>query len=206
MDYNILPGHEGEIQQESNAGVYARFYIKPVENKFATAEAGRPIYKDVEYVEITMAGDRNNILNRKASDVDKKRFARQYENFKSGITQSADGTPIEQWPMVSRSKAEELKHFNIHTVEALAEVPDTGIQAMGMGARALVEQAKTFLAVANETADTSKLVAENENLKSEIGVLKLNGWPEWPYSVPYGLGVCLVGFISGWVFDALKNR
>lgn len=41
---------------------------------------------------------------------------------------------------------------------------------------------------------------------SEINVLSLRGWPAWPYSVPYGLGICLVGFISGWIFDVLKKQ
>ena len=40
---------------------------------------------------------------------------------------------------------------------------------------------------------------------SEINVLDI-GWPDWPYSVPYGLGICLVGFAAGWVFDSFKTH
>jgi len=40
---------------------------------------------------------------------------------------------------------------------------------------------------------------------SEIEVLSI-GWPDWPYSVPYGLGICFVGFAAGWVFDSFRNR
>jgi SSS family solute:Na+ symporter len=39
----------------------------------------------------------------------------------------------------------------------------------------------------------------------EVNVLPFN-WPEWPYSVPYGLGVCLVGFCMGWTVDSLSSR
>ncbi len=41
---------------------------------------------------------------------------------------------------------------------------------------------------------------------SEIKVLPLSGWPDWPYSVPYGLGICLVDFTAGWIFDSFSNR
>jgi SSS family solute:Na+ symporter len=41
---------------------------------------------------------------------------------------------------------------------------------------------------------------------SEINVLSPGGWPEWPYSVPYGLGICLVGFTAGWIFDSFRMR
>lgn len=40
---------------------------------------------------------------------------------------------------------------------------------------------------------------------SEINVLSLYWWPEWPYSVPYGLGICLAGFTAGWIFDSFRN-
>jgi SSS family solute:Na+ symporter len=29
-------------------------------------------------------------------------------------------------------------------------------------------------------------------------------WPDWPYSVPYGLGICLIGFAVGWVIDSFS--
>jgi SSS family solute:Na+ symporter len=29
-------------------------------------------------------------------------------------------------------------------------------------------------------------------------------WPAWPYSVPLGLGICLVGFAAGWFIDSFS--
>ena len=40
---------------------------------------------------------------------------------------------------------------------------------------------------------------------SEINVLSI-GWPAWPYSIPYGLGICFMGFAAGWIFDSFRNR
>ena len=39
---------------------------------------------------------------------------------------------------------------------------------------------------------------------SEINVLDI-GWPDWPYSVPYGLGICCAGFAAGWAFDSFRR-
>lgn len=40
---------------------------------------------------------------------------------------------------------------------------------------------------------------------SGINVVSI-GWPDWPYSVPYGLGICFVGFVTGWIFDSFRNQ
>ena len=39
----------------------------------------------------------------------------------------------------------------------------------------------------------------------QIDVLPLQ-WPDWPHSVPYGLGLCLAGFAAGWVIDSFFRR
>ena len=41
---------------------------------------------------------------------------------------------------------------------------------------------------------------------SELKVLSLSWWPDWPYSVPYGIGICAVGFAAGWIFDSFRER
>ncbi|MBN1223652.1 MAG: sodium:solute symporter family protein [Candidatus Aminicenantes bacterium] len=40
---------------------------------------------------------------------------------------------------------------------------------------------------------------------SETGFLHLE-WPEWPYSVPYGLVLSLCGFLAGFLFDAWRRK
>ncbi len=39
---------------------------------------------------------------------------------------------------------------------------------------------------------------------SEIGILA-NGWPKWPYSVPYGVTLSLVGFLAGLLIDGCRR-
>jgi SSS family solute:Na+ symporter len=39
---------------------------------------------------------------------------------------------------------------------------------------------------------------------SEIGIVSI-GWPEWPYSVPYGLALSTIGFLFGMLIDRFKR-
>lgn len=39
----------------------------------------------------------------------------------------------------------------------------------------------------------------------QVDVLPFN-WPQWPFSIPYGLGLCLIGFCAGWIFDSLIRK
>ncbi|MFW6131549.1 MAG: sodium:solute symporter family protein [Candidatus Aminicenantaceae bacterium] len=39
----------------------------------------------------------------------------------------------------------------------------------------------------------------------QTGVFPLK-WPSWPYSVPYGLGLSLLGFVIGFGIDTVKNK
>jgi SSS family solute:Na+ symporter len=38
----------------------------------------------------------------------------------------------------------------------------------------------------------------------QVGILRLN-WPEWPYSVPYGLALSAVGFVLGLLISSLRG-
>lgn len=156
MDHNIIP----------------RFYIDAREDGAATKKAGRPIFKDVEYVEVRIAGDKNNIPVFKVNDTHRGRWPEAYEAFKRGEEMSPTGTPLEQWPPLSRSKCMELKGAGVMTVEALAGLPDSAIHRIGMDARKLMAMAKAYIEEANEGAKFNELAAQNAELKAELELIK----------------------------------
>jgi len=80
------------------------------------------------------------------------------------------GTPITEWPVVSKSQALNLKAMSIHTVEALAEVSDNALN--WLGARELREKARSYLAAAAGGAALSQAQAENAALRADIEALK----------------------------------
>jgi hypothetical protein len=143
-----------------------RFYMHPCQDKAATVAEGRPIFKEVPYVHIMQPGNKESIIHRKATDMDKHRFAEHFRKFEARESQeSTDGTPLIEWPGVTRSQAEELKFWNVVTVEQLVGMSDTNAQNFrGMGE--LRKRAKAFLEVSKENAGAEALAAaERKNVE-----------------------------------------
>ncbi|WP_038950376.1 hypothetical protein [Bradyrhizobium genomosp. III] len=155
-------------------GLHVEFYIESVKQEFKSEEAGRPIHEDREFVRIHIPGDRNYSAEREATGSDKQRFALEYARFKNGLKdqEQAIGTPLIQWPAMTRSMAKDFSAVNVHTVEQLANLSDTSIQAFGLGGREWVTKAKAFLEVSNNSAAAQKYAAENEELKQRIALLE----------------------------------
>src|SRR4051812_45528342 len=123
---NFGPAADPDMFSRPNAGdeqLFVVFYMGIVKNEQRTVDEGRPIFDDVECVRIIVPGDRNNINDRPASDVDKRRFAKQYAMFKQGVKEEdqVSGTRLTDWPFLTRAQCEELKYLGLRTVEHLSE-------------------------------------------------------------------------------------
>jgi hypothetical protein len=154
-------------------GLHVEFYIDSKLMGFLSEQAGRPIHQDAEFVKIMIPGDAKTMHEREATDQDRDRFPLEYARFKNGMKEEmqAVGTPLKAWPAMSRSLVKDFAHFNVHTVEQLAGMSDTAMQAFGMGAREYSTKAKAFLALAENSAAAEKYAVENEALKQQIADL-----------------------------------
>lgn len=164
---------------DGDKGIYTEFYMKQVHQTKASEDEGRPIFKEVPYIRLTFPGDKNKIVDRPVDMVgygerpsDVVRFARQWHAFQAQTEQTVDGWAIEEWPRITRSQALEFRGVNIHSVEALATVPDGLLDRIGIGAYKLREFARADLAQANDGKEITRLVSENESLKNDIQQLK----------------------------------
>jgi hypothetical protein len=153
-----------------NKGVYARFFMYPKEDQAASAEAGRPIFKEIEAIEIVAAGNSNNIVRRPASDLDKQRFHAQYALFKSGDAHQLVGTPLTEVPWITRSQVEELLYRKIRTLEDLAGMSDAACNVPGM--YDLKRKATAWLEKAEEAAPFTAMQAEMSALRAELAAMK----------------------------------
>lgn len=156
----------------NQSGIFPKFFMKPVQNHAKSAEEGRPIFEDVEFIEIMIAGDAKSQVESKVSQKHIDRWPREYEAFKNGLEATVTGTPITEWPAITASRAAELKALKIFTVEALAEIPDTAIQRIGMGGRDLVTKAKAYIEAAKDGAAVERYAKDNESLRNEVDMLK----------------------------------
>jgi hypothetical protein len=159
-------------QAEEDKRLLVMFSVRPWHDKLASAQEGRPIYKDRDYVTIMVPGDKDSVVERPATDIDKRRFAAQYAAFKAQKSQeTVVGTPLKVVTFLSASQAKELEYFNIFTVEQLAGMPD-GNAARVMGAQKLKQLATDFLRAAQEQAPLTAMREEMEKKDAEIATLQ----------------------------------
>ena len=158
-------------QRKMDEGLLVRFYIKARPDSAETARQGRPVFKDTEYIEIRTPGKRDPIA-RPASGADIERFPRHYEAFKNRVNgEMVEGTPLTEWPHISRSMVEELSFFHVKTVEQLVSMSDTNAQQF-MGINALRKKAKEWLEFAKEGKAAADLKEELQQRDDEIAQLK----------------------------------
>lgn len=158
-------------QDGENGKVYVQFGMYPRKDELKSQAEGRPIFEDVEYVKIMVPGDLSNIIHRPALPEDKRRFAAQYAAFKSGAAEQLQGTPLKEWPAISRGHVEELAHFKVQTVEQLAGLADALIMNIGP-IQALKQKAIDWLAQAKGSAPLAQMRAQLAEKDAETALLK----------------------------------
>lgn len=129
--------------------------------------AGRPVYDEVEYIEIVVPGDRSNVVHRPVTQQDRQKYARQYAAWKAGNQEATSGTPLSAWPGISRAQVEELAYFKIRTVEQLAGVSDANITNIAF-ASDLRRRAQAYLEQAKGNAPLEAALAEIAHLKATL--------------------------------------
>lgn len=155
----------GKTSNDTNLGVH--FELRPKQNQAATLLHGRPVFDDVEYVEIFSPGDPKNIVCKPVTDEHRRRFAPQYAAFKLGQQAARSGTPLAQWPSITRAQVEELAFLKLSTVEELAAFPDTdkpGFEAVFE----LRKRARDYLEAAKGNAPLEQLRAQVESLSRQL--------------------------------------
>lgn len=161
-----IPDHEDFLdskQSEADKHLLVRFFIKEREDKEGSLREGRPIFKETEYVEIRIPGKRDAQACRPATPRDRQRFPQHYKMFKDRVEAPAEGTPLSEWPQISRSMVEHLSFLHIKTVEQLSTTSDGDLSNIH-GAMSLKARAGQFL----KNADTTKLIAEKEQLEDRL--------------------------------------
>lgn len=168
-DYDIS---DFDGRYRADRGVNAQFFTLPMQDHAATAEQGRPIFKDTEFVKIIAAGNANNIVERKATDEDRQRFRRQYELYRQGKDDQLVGTPLTEVAWLTRSQVAELAHFHVRTLENLAGMDDS-MCSRHAGLYDLKQRANAALAAAGDMAPVTKLQEENAKLAEQVEALTL---------------------------------
>jgi hypothetical protein len=168
---------ESDIQG-ADSRLAVQFYKKSMKQEDASNEAGRPIFKEFDFVRIMIPGDNLTEIDTYAQESHKQRFPRQWAHYQNQIVGHEDivGTPLDQWPQVTRSQAEELRGLKFYTVEAIADCSDQQLQRIGMVAGMSPHnfrlKAKAYLNLANDSAEVAQRETELQALREENAKIK----------------------------------
>lgn len=139
-----------------------RFHVVAVKEEALSAIHGRPMFRDEERVQFLQPGSLNSHVAI-VTDEHRRRWPEQYAAFKAGTTMATVGTPLEQWPMLTRSMVAELKAQEIHTVEQCAALSDEVIsRSRSTGMRKICVAAKAYLDDAEMIKQNAEYARQNE--------------------------------------------
>lgn len=169
--------------RDPDASLVPLFRASTVKNEGRTALAGRPIYDDLEVVDIRKPGCRDYgtypahawspgfktdpVTGEYRQVTYAERFQKQYLQFKAHSQQTKAGTPLSQASFLTEARRLELRAFNIYTVEALAAIDGQELKNLGPGGRELKNHAELYLKSADTGAQSTQMQAELEALKAK---------------------------------------
>jgi hypothetical protein len=161
-----------EDRNKSDPKAFVRFFLLPKKNEALSAEAGRPIFEDKEYVEIIVPGNETNRPVLVVTSMERRRFASQYRQWKeSGKDDFTVGTHLTEVPWLTRSQCEELAFARIRTLEQLAAVSDNDCGRM-MGLYDLKKKAIAHMEAAEAAAPVEHLQAQLDAQTAENVALR----------------------------------
>lgn len=151
---------------------------------------GKVTYDKVLYARVITPGDKGDVVHEiereypedapnpiygsmKRNETAYNRFAEYLERWRLQRDKLVvDGTPIDAWAQVDVRMAAHLKSLGIFSVQALATLGDSGIAKVGMGGRALVEKAKTFVAQSENSAHALEVEERNRKLTEQLEAMQ----------------------------------
>jgi hypothetical protein len=168
----FAPGQQGN----PNEGISAVFHRHAVEDPVRSLEEGRPIYTEQDYIKIFIVGSKSTIIDRpvrfgSSPKHDNNRFAGEYAAFKQGQEQALEGTPLAEWPIISKSQLLELEWFHVKTVEQLANLADSSAQNF-QAILALREKARAYLLRAKEEAPINAVEGIRQEYEQKMAAMQ----------------------------------
>lgn len=170
--------------QEKGPRPHVRFETRPVEDRAASIDAGRKVYKDIDWVIVTPAGGKDVREDHAEAWLAKiegqsqlgmydyewaKDFRKMYEMYKDGKELPENGTPLRMCTtLFSPAEIQNCLAINVRTLEELASANEEALSRIGMGARAL----KTRAVEAMKTGEGKESAMKVEALEIQLAELK----------------------------------
>lgn len=176
--------------QEKGSRPHVRFETRSAEDRAASVEAGRKVYKDIDWVIVTPAGGKDVREDHAESWLAKiegqaqtgmydyewaRDFKKMYEMFKEGKELPENGTPLRMCTtLFTPAEIANCLAVNVRTLEDLASANEEALGRIGMGARALKTRAQESIKTGEGKESAMKVEAleiQNADLKQKVADL-----------------------------------
>lgn len=176
---------------------YVRFERRPMKDEGKSMEAGKVVWRDIDFAIITPVGSRDEVekiaeewvkhimkqaVNGQYPTQWAEHFNLAYREWKKGNELPANGTPLAMVPFLTPAEVKNLAEANVRTLEDAAQMSEEAMNLVGMGARALKDKCVAYLAGADKgkvAEEIAQLQATNrtqseiiERLKSQVAELE----------------------------------
>ena len=163
--YNYDPKTGQVLTGPSDSSMLCIFYKRPIHNEVLSAQHGRPMYVDMDYVRIQQPGETSQVVDRPTKEDDKRRWPAQWNAYAAGKDQVAEGTPLGLLFPRHPAAIANLQALGIMTVEHLANASATAIAAIGMNGQDYVNYAQKYINGASRGAQFHQMQHELEQEK-----------------------------------------
>lgn len=162
----------GSGTDEAAKGLIVEFEMVAVEDEKASAEQGRPVYVDKEFIRKRSPNDPLSEVHRAVEAKDLKEFPQAYKRWKDGAQEALVGTPLKEWAPIAGSQCQMLALRGVRTVEQFSELTDDACHQIGQGFLTLRNKANAYLKKAAEGADATRFAVAMTEKDKEIASLQ----------------------------------
>ena len=160
-----------------------------IEDRTKTLEAGHFVGKRIYYANVTRPGQKDTLVKEAETYISDcfraakegrmpaswpEHFRQSFDRWKAGTTADVDGTPIKGWPVLSAAQQSAIISAGILSVEDLAQLPDSELQRIGIGAVSYKQKAIAWLTSAKDIGQTAEKLAAQDTEIQELKRLVQN--------------------------------
>jgi hypothetical protein len=133
--------------------------------------AGRPVYKEVDFIRIMRPSDRDNIPIRPIEEADKRRFPLHWQHYQENHeSEGFIGTPLAELGFITVAQREEYAYFGVKSVEQLLAMAQEDSAKLPYFSQHRAK-AERWLAARDGTS-AAKQVSDVERMQVELAALR----------------------------------
>jgi hypothetical protein len=163
-------GPNGVIQASDNQS-FAWFTREPKLMVAQSESAGRDVYEERDYLHVQQNGDMHAVT-REYRKGDEQRYPNAWSAYQAGRKPTHEGTPIAIMFPGQPSAPKNLESVGIHTIEQLAETPDSSLGNLPFGMD-LKLRAKKYLGAVKGSESFNKLEAQLDREREKTQSLEM---------------------------------